>query len=192
MGDSPTDKPIIFIKPPSVRRQVGRNGEKVIVPIPKRDSCVHPECEAVIWLSKGGQNLTVAEAETRIGWVTVGLDVTLRDIQTSLKKAGHPWTISKVFPDSAILGPWMSRDEFPNFMDTDFHLRQGDTIRQNGKPREMILSPAQAISYASQLFVLSPGDILFTGTPAGVGPVKAGDMLKLDWGKINFEVHWQE
>ncbi len=190
MNETLPEKPVIFLKPPSIRRQVGRNGERCKVVFPNRGSELHPEVEIAIWVSKGGMNLSEAEAGERIGWLTVGLDLTLRDLQLQLKKQGHPWTLSKVFPDSTILGPWLSIDEFPNFMDTEFRLRQGDTIRQSALPSEMLLKPASAIAYVSRFFPISPGDVIFTGTPAGVAPVQIHDCVSVEWGKIHYEVEW--
>ncbi|MBI1860133.1 MAG: fumarylacetoacetate hydrolase family protein [Deltaproteobacteria bacterium] len=190
MGGNPIERPVLFLKPPSVRRQIGKNGDRISVALPRRDSSVHPECEIIVWITQGGQNLTVEEAGARIGWVTLGLDVTLRDIQATAKKAGHPWTVSKVFRDSAIVGPWFAVSEFPNYKETEFRLLQGEKARQIGDPGQMMFSPAEAIAYASENFPLNPGDILFTGTPAGVGPVVAGDVVRLVWGKMNYEVAW--
>lgn len=190
MGEAPPVRPAVFLKPPSVRRQVGRSGERIELSFPKRHSSVHPECEVVVWVNQGGYQLTPQEAEERMGWITLGLDVTLRDLQSQLKKAGQPWTLSKVFPDSAIFGPWVLLQEFPDYMDTEFRLLQKDRVRQKAAPKEMILKPAEALSWISHQFPLSPGDILFTGTPAGVGEVQPGNVLRLEWGKIHFEVQW--
>lgn len=190
MGDSPSSLPVVFLKPSSTRRQVGRSGEKITTVFPDHGSQVHPECEVVVWISQGGFRLTPEESERRIGWVTVGLDVTLRDLQTELKKAGHPWTLSKVFPDSAILGPWILRKEFPQFMETEFRLLEDGRTRQQAVPSSMLMKPAEAISWISQYFPLLPGDVLYTGTPAGVGKIHPGDVLRLEWGKIHYEVKW--
>ena len=191
MGESPSDTPVIFLKPPSVRRQVGRSNDRIMVKYPPRGSVLHPECEIIVWVSNGGSHLSEEQAALRIEWVTVGLDLTLRDVQAQLKQVRHPWTLSKVFVDSAVLGPWLSVKEFPNYLDTEFRLVEGGRIRQSAIPRDMILKPAAAVAMISRLFPLCPGDIVFTGTPAGVDSVNVGSVLTLQWGKIRYEVCWE-
>ncbi|MFM8313944.1 MAG: fumarylacetoacetate hydrolase family protein, partial [Deltaproteobacteria bacterium] len=119
LGDQVPEKPVLFLKPPSVLKQA-HSRESLDVFIPTDQGSVHHECEIVIRLKKGGFRLTEMEAEKCIGKVSVGLDMTLRDKQAALKKAGSPWTTAKVFPDSAIVGPWVAVDDFPNFLETPF------------------------------------------------------------------------
>lgn len=191
MGEDAPTKPLVFLKPPSTRRQAAKSGDRLFLAMPPNTPSLQPECEVVVWLTQGGSCLTADEVKERMGWVTIGLDVTKRDLQTALKRAGQPWALSKVFADSAVLGPWISIPQFSDYMSTPFELRQGERIRQRAVPNQMILKPAEALSWISHSFALSPGDVLFTGTPGGVSDVSTGDRLELRWGKIHFEVEWQ-
>ncbi|MSP18640.1 MAG: FAA hydrolase family protein [Bdellovibrionales bacterium] len=191
LGDVNVDKPVIFLKPPSVLRQA-KQGENLSVSIPTHQGSVHHECEIVIQLKSGGFRMTEMEAERCIGAVSVGLDMTLRDKQAALKKTGGPWTIAKVFQDSAIVGPWVSLEEFPQFSDAVFSLRVNGELRQEGKAAEMTFSPPKCIAYISEHFPLFPGDIVFTGTPKGVNSVLPRDTGVLTFGPIQFSLQWHE
>lgn len=190
-GDAVPEKPVLFLKPPSAALFVNRIGDSVEARLPRNRGDAHHECEVVIRLKSGGENLTLAEAEASIDAVTLGLDMTLRDLQAKLKKSGHPWEVGKVFTASAIVGPWISYQEFPDYLTSPFSFVMGGTTRQQGRGSEMRLSPAECIAYASEYFPLRAGDLLFTGTPAGVGPVHSGDEGELHWrGQKLFSVRW--
>lgn len=189
LGDAVPTKPVIFLKPPSVLRQAGA-GQSLDLVIPIDRGSVHHECELVIQLKKGGFRMTRDEAEQSIGSVTVGLDMTLREEQAALKKAGSPWTIAKVFPESAVVGPWLAVEKFSNYLDTPFSLKINGELRQLGSPQQMTLSPAECITYMSECFPLCAGDIIFTGTPKGVNSVVPGDAGVLTFGPIEFSVLW--
>jgi 2-keto-4-pentenoate hydratase/2-oxohepta-3-ene-1,7-dioic acid hydratase in catechol pathway len=190
LGDAVPDKPVVFLKPPSVLKVAG-NGETLQVELPPQAGLVHHECEIVLRLNRGGYRLSLAEAEKAIGEVTVGLDMTLRDLQTELKKGGHPWTTSKVFLDSAIIGPWISVGEFPRYLSEPFSLKVDGESRQSARGEQMLFGPAQSVSYLSALFPLVEGDLVFTGTPKGVGPIRAGQKAQLQWGPIAYSVVWK-
>ena len=123
--------------------------------------------------------------------VSVGLDLTLRELQTTLKKEGHPWEISKAFPSSAVVGPWVQVKDFSEFENSEFTFSVNGKIRQKAKPSEMRLSVAECIAHAKNHFMLCEGDIIFTGTPAGVSAVAAGDRSEISFGKIKFSVEWK-
>ena len=190
LGDAIPDKPVLFLKPPSVLHQVHQGGS-VELTLPADAGSIHHECEIVLRLNRGGFRLSIAEAESSIGWVSLGLDMTLRDRQSVLKKNGHPWEVSKVFPGSAVTGPWIPASEFPLWAKDAFRLSIDGTLRQQGNAGQMSLSPAECISYASEFFPLCEGDLIFTGTPAGVGPVLSGQTAVLEWGKISYSVTWK-
>ena len=135
--------------------------------------------------------MSLSEAEAAIGAVTLGLDMTRRDLQTKLKKLGHPWEVSKVFLDSAVTGPWKSVGEFPRYLDEKFSFHLDGELRQEGIGAKMQVSPAACVVHASQWFPLCAGDIVFTGSPAGVGPVAAGQVGELKWGELAYSVKWQ-
>ncbi|MFM8269676.1 MAG: fumarylacetoacetate hydrolase family protein, partial [Pseudomonadota bacterium] len=118
------------------------------------------------------------------------LDMTLRDVQAELKKNGHPWTISKVFKDAAVVGPWIKLSEFPHWEKEEFQLEINGQVKQKASAQEMILSAFNSVSYIHDFFPLCPGDIIFTGTPKGVGPVQSGMKGKLKWGPVEYGVIW--
>jgi 2-keto-4-pentenoate hydratase/2-oxohepta-3-ene-1,7-dioic acid hydratase in catechol pathway len=189
LGDAVPSKPVLFLKPPSVLKQAAQ-GESLDALIPVDQGSVHHECEIVLQLRHGGYRMTLSEAEKAIGSVSVGLDMTLRDKQNELKKAGSPWTIAKVFPDAAIVGPWVSLDQFPDFLDASFSLKINGGLRQEGNARQMTLSPAQCVAYMSEHFPLCPGDVIFTGTPKGVAAVEPGNAAVLSYGSIEYHLLW--
>lgn len=189
LGDAIPSRPVIFMKPPSVLRQA-RAGESLDLVIPTDRGSVHHECEVALQLKTGGFKMTLDQARQAIGFVTVGLDMTLRDQQAALKKAGSPWTIAKVFSDSAVVGPWVPVEKFSNYLDTPFSLKINGQLRQEGFPQDMTLSPIECIAYMSEYFPLCAGDVIFTGTPKGVNSVAPGDTALLTFGPIEFSVLW--
>ena len=108
-----------------------------------------------------------------------------------IKKNGHPWELAKVFPNSAIIGPWLQLDEFPEYLDEEFSLKIGTEIRQKGHGNEMRVNPQDCLSHIQKNFPILNGDLLFTGTPAGVGAVHPGNLAELRWsGETLFRVLW--
>jgi 2-keto-4-pentenoate hydratase/2-oxohepta-3-ene-1,7-dioic acid hydratase in catechol pathway len=185
-----SEMPALFLKPPSIR--VSATGNTPVLLLPPDQGEVHHECEIVVRVRASGYRMSLAEAEAAIGAVTLGLDMTLRDLQGQLKKKGQPWEISKIFPGSAVTGPWLETRDFPNWLEEPFSLAIDGELRQQGRGTEMRLSPAEALAYASRFFPIVEGDLLFTGTPAGVGPVRSGQLGELRWGKaLRYEVRWQ-
>lgn len=182
-GDIVPEKPVLFLKPPSAIVQARATGERIRARLPSYSKDVHPEVEIVLRMGQGG----------KVDAVTLGLDVTLRDLQSELKKKGQPWEISKAFPDSAILGPWISAAEFRDYLDTPFAFSVDGTARQSGTGRQMRLSPDECIRHAARHFGLLPGDLIFTGTPAGVAAVRDGQIGVVRWAdKLSYEVLWHE
>jgi 2-keto-4-pentenoate hydratase/2-oxohepta-3-ene-1,7-dioic acid hydratase in catechol pathway len=182
LGDAVPEKPVLFLKPPSVAFHAASRGERVLVPLPVNRGSVHHECEIVVRLGPGGA----------IDAVTLGLDMTLRDLQQQLKKNGHPWEIAKVFPGSAVIGPWIAGAEVDSFRRQKFTLSIDGTVRQTGHEGQMTLTPEECVAHAAAHFPLRPGDVLFTGTPAGVGPVAKGQRAELAWGEtVLMTVEWE-
>lgn len=107
LGDPVPEKPVLFLKPPSVLQQASTWGEHLSLEFPTEDNAVQPECEIVLRMAHDGYKMTLEEARNAISDVSLGLDMTLRIRQSELKKQGHPWTTAKVFKDAAILGPWI-------------------------------------------------------------------------------------
>lgn len=180
MGDAIPEMPVLFLKPPSVAKFV-KQGETIEVALPADRGSTHHECEIVVRLNAKGE----------IDAVTLGLDLTLRDLQAKLKKDGHPWEVSKVFEGSAIVGPWIAYADFKNYLDDEFSFAIDGKVRQQGKGSQMRLSPKECIDYAARFFPVCDGDLIFTGTPAGVGPLNAGELSTLSWrSKPLFSVKW--
>lgn len=192
MGGKIPEKPVLFLKPASVLRTAVQSEELLELCIPADCGELHYETEIVLRLDKGGYKLKPKEAERLIGAVTLGLDMTLRDRQKTAKENGYPWTTSKVFLDSAVVGPWVRVSEFPNYLDEKFSFALDGIEKQFGFGKNMRLSPSECVSYISEFFPLSPGDLIFTGTPAGVGPVAAGSRGTLNWGSLRYSTSWKE
>ena len=187
LGDKPVTKPVIFLKPPSVLKQASNWGETVPAKLTEEET--HYECEIVLKINADGYKLSVEEAENIIECYTIGLDMTLRKKQAELKKEGHPWTIGKVFPDSAIVGPWITK-ESNTFYEASFQFMLDGTLKQKASGGEMLFKPAELVSFASHFLPLCTGDILFTGTPAGVGYVSNGSIGELNINDKKFNVKW--
>jgi 2-keto-4-pentenoate hydratase/2-oxohepta-3-ene-1,7-dioic acid hydratase in catechol pathway len=172
LGDAIPEKPVLFIKPKSILRAAIDHEELSLV-IPQVSS-----------------SFDLKEAEKAIGAVSIGLDMTLRELQAKQKKEGHPWTTSKVFVDSAVVGPWLRVSEFPNYLEEKFTFSLDDKVKQESFGKNMTMSPVECVSYISKFFPLVAGDLIFTGTPAGVGPVTSGQRGVLSFGSIRYSVLW--
>tara|TARA_Y100001960_G_scaffold259075_1_gene278801 strand:+ start:397 stop:1017 length:621 start_codon:yes stop_codon:yes gene_type:complete len=142
---------------------------------------LHHEVEVVLLIGKEGKNIPDEDSLSYIACATVGLDLTLRDIQGKLKKAGHPWELSKAFEQSTPLGSFYPYEK--NTIDLEnlsFSCGVNGEIRQNGNTRDMIFSIKTLIRKLSQWWTLKQGDIVFTGTPSGVGPLIPGDRIEIE------------
>lgn len=191
LGDAMPEKPVLFLKPASVLKQALHWGDQLNLHFPNADSTVHPECEIALQLVCDGYNMKIEEAKDAIGAVTLGLDMTLRNRQSSLKEQGHPWTTAKVFLDSGVLGPWIPYNSFKKYMDAEFQLIIDGRSRQCAKGHNMMMPPEELLVYISQFFPLKAGDIIFTGTPAGVSPISPGSTAELHWNKKHYSVKWE-
>lgn len=190
LGDQAVTKPVIFIKPLSILRECKKWGATLNILLPADE--VHYEVELVVKLKQGGYQLSTTNAANTIGWYTIGLDMTKRLIQAQLKKAGHPWEIGKVFPDAAIIGPWLPLQNLEDLLNLSFSFSLNGEMRQQSRGQSMLFKPAELISYASQFFPLCEGDILFTGTPAGVGAVQNGSLGLLQLAEHHYQIKWQD
>ncbi|MEY2987730.1 MAG: hypothetical protein RJB13_1251 [Pseudomonadota bacterium] len=190
LGDKQPDKPVLFLKPPSVLRTHTNSGTALELTLPSHSTAVHHEIELVFRVRREGFRMSIEEAHNALDAVTVGLDMTLRDLQTSAKKAGAPWTTGKVFPDAAIVGPWLEFSALQDIENQKFSLHIDDTLRQQSSAKEMLFKPAECLSYASQFFPICEGDLLFTGTPIGVAPVSVGQSAVLTFSTISYCVRW--
>ena len=171
-SDVPTE-PLIFLKPPSA---LIRDGETVVLPSSSRD--VHHEVELVAVIGKGGKDIPQDRALEHVDAYAVGLDMTARDLQSEAKKGGRPWSVAKGFDTFAPLGPLTPASEVPDPQALDIQLTVNGEPRQSAHTRDMIFPVAELVAYCSQIFTLAPGDLIYTGTPEGVGPVQDGDRLE--------------
>jgi len=171
-GEKPFPEPTIFMKPNSA---IVSSPESVS--IPEKYGTLHHEVELCFVISKQCKGATQQNASDYIlGW-SVGIDFTLRDIQSKAKERGGPWEISKGFDSSAVFGEFHSRDDSFNPMQLAIRLEVNDEPRQDGNTGQMIFTPTEVIEYVSGFVTLNRGDIIMMGTPKGVGPVIDGDII---------------
>jgi len=164
--------PVLFLKPSTA---IVYDGGSVV--IPPLSSDVHHEIELVVVIGRDGRDIREPEAMGHVAGYAVGLDMTLRDVQAEAKKKGLPWTVAKGFDTSAPLSAAARRDAVRDAGALALELRVNGTLRQQGNTAAMILGVPAIIAYCSTLFTLEAGDLIFTGTPEGVGRVTHGDRL---------------
>jgi fumarylpyruvate hydrolase len=173
MGGDPTRNPPFFFTKPA--DAIGVNGADA--PYPSLTQNLHHEIELVVALAKGAVNIAPAEAESVIFGYAAGIDLTRRDLQAEAKKAGRPWDMAKGFDASAPLGLIRPLSETGRINKGRISLSLNGDPRQSGDLADMIWSVAEIIAILSTYVTLAPGDLIFTGTPAGVGPALGGDVL---------------
>ncbi|BCA95771.1 hypothetical protein TUM19329_21320 [Legionella antarctica] len=191
LGDAVPEKPVLFLKPASVLKQASNWGEQIHLDFPFEDTAVQPECEIVLRMANDGYRMTSEEAKSAVSDITLGLEMTLRTRQSELKKQGHPWTTAKVFKDAAILGPWIPYNQFNDYMETEFQLLIDGTPRQCAKGADMMMKPEDLIVYISQFFPLKSGDVIYTGTPAGVTSISRNTTAEVRWHNYSYSVKWE-
>ena len=166
------DEPVIFLKPDS---SIVRNNKPFFLPGFSAD--VHYEVEIVVKISKLGKGIEARFAHRYFDEITVGIDITARDVQARLRKEGHPWELSKCFDGAAPLGRFIPVESVKDVNALDFRLDINGNTVQKGNTADMIFSIAGLIEFASGYFTLKTGDLIFTGTPPGVGSMKRNDRL---------------
>ncbi|MBQ9363505.1 MAG: fumarylacetoacetate hydrolase family protein [Bacteroidaceae bacterium] len=166
-------EPVIFSKPDSAIIQPGKPFF-----VPDFAERFDYETEIVVRINRAGKDIGERFAHRYYDEVTVGIDFTARDLQQKLRAKGLPWELCKGFDGSAGIGKFMKVEELStDVQNIDFHLnKNGETVQQ-GNTRDMLFTIDQIIAYVSRFFILKTGDLLFTGTPPGVGPIKEGDVL---------------
>lgn len=172
MGGIPGREPPFFFQKPADALLL--DGD---FPYPPATRDLHHEVELVVALHSGGRNIPLPDAPQHIHGYAVGIDMTRRDLQAEAKKAGRPWEVAKAFDHSAPIGEIMPRSETGLLGHARISLRVNDVERQGSDISQMIWSVPEIISELSKLFELHAGDIIFTGTPSGVGPIQPGDRL---------------
>lgn len=167
------DVPMFFMKP-----ETSLLPKKNPFYYPNFTKDLHFECELVVKINKLGKNISEKYAHEYYDHVGIGIDFTARDLQKVCKEKGHPWEIAKGFEHSAPLGDKWIPLEGKKIQDIDFRLKKNDELVQIGNSQDMIFTVDQIISYVSKFMTLKIGDLIFTGTPEGVGPVAIGDLLE--------------
>ncbi|MEX0608534.1 MAG: fumarylacetoacetate hydrolase family protein [Balneolaceae bacterium] len=166
--------PVVFIKPVGT---ICYNDAEISLPPESKE--VHFEAELVVAISKSGKNIPTFSALDYVAGYGVGIDFTARDFQQAAKEKGLPWAIAKGFDQFAPISDFIKAKEIENPNNLDLKLFLNSFIKQHGNTSEMIFPVDYLISFLSTIFTLHPGDLIFTGTPSGVGPVKSGDRLEV-------------
>ena len=174
MGHDPDREPPFFFM--KAANSVVESGATIAYPVGTKD--VHHEIEMVVAISKGGKNIPVEKALEHVWGYAVGLDMTRRDIQGEAKKMGRPWEMGKSFDESAPISALRPASKIGHPAKGAIWLKVNGQVKQQGDLAMQIWSVPEQINYLSNLITLQPGDLIFSGTPAGVGPVKAGDKLE--------------
>ena len=184
-NEIPTE-PVVFMKPANA---LLTDNKPFYYPNITKD--LHYECEIVLRICKNGKAIQEKFASKYYDAITVGIDFTARDLQEQQKKKGLPWEIAKAFDQSAVIGKWIPISEEEKKNNIQFSLLKNNELVQNGHTNDVIFNFDKIISYVSQYFSLNMGDIIYTGTPDGVGPVAIGDKLLAKIGDeelLHFEI----
>ncbi|WP_299820756.1 fumarylacetoacetate hydrolase family protein [uncultured Pontibacter sp.] len=167
------DEPVIFFKPDTA---ILKNNDPFYYPEYTND--VHYEVELLLRIGREGKNIDKKFAHKYYDAIGLGIDFTARDLQAKAKAKGLPWTLAKGFNGSAPISEFLPLEQFPNLQDINFRLEVNGDTKQKGNSQMMLNSFDDIIAYISKFITLKKGDIIFTGTPEGVGPVKIGDRLE--------------
>lgn len=169
----PVGEPLVFMKPPTA---LVVNNKPFFYPDFTKD--LHHEGEIVLRICKNGRSVQPEFASRYFDAVAFGIDFTARDVQDKLKQKGHPWEIAKGFDRSAPISKWLPLEDLADRQHIDFQLKKNGEVVQHGNTRDLIFSFETVICHISKYFTLHKGDMIFTGTPAGVGAVQIGDILE--------------
>ncbi len=172
LGNATPTAPVVFMKPATALLKDNNFF------LPSFSNNIHYETEIVLKIGKNGKAIEPQFAHRYISEVTVGIDFTARDLQDDCKAKGLPWEIAKSFDNSAVVGEFMAADNFSDLQNLNFHLLINSEQKQTGNTANVIFKFDYMISYISQFFTLQQGDLIFTGTPQGVGAVHIGDHLE--------------
>ncbi|QHL86773.1 2-hydroxyhepta-2,4-diene-1,7-dioate isomerase [Nibribacter ruber] len=180
------DEPVIFFKPDTA---ILRNNEPFYYPDYSTD--IHYEVELVLRVGKEGKNIQAKFADKYIDGLGIGVDFTARDLQSKAKAKGLPWTLAKGFNGSAPVSDMLPMENYPAWDNINFGLKVNGELKQQGNSGMMIHNFGAILAYMSRFITLKKGDLIFTGTPAGVGPIQIGDRLEAfveDKTLLNFEI----
>ena len=171
-NERPED-PVVFLKPDT--SLVLKNQPFFIPPF---SDDVHYEVEVLVRINRIGKHIQQKFAHKYYDEIGLGIDFTARDLQAKLKAKGLPWEKAKAFDGAAVVGDWVNKSELPHIDELQFEMTKNGTVVQQSSSALMLWKVDELIAYVSQFFTLKIGDIIFTGTPAGVGPVAENDVLE--------------
>ncbi|MFV0392135.1 MAG: fumarylacetoacetate hydrolase family protein [Paludibacteraceae bacterium] len=172
LGSLTPTEPVVFMKPDTA---LLKDNKPFF--LPDFSDEIHYETELIVKINRIGKNISAKFAHRYYDEVGLGIDFTARDLQRKLKTEGKPWEICKAFDNSAAVGRFLPKTEFVDIQNIDFHLKINEKTVQEGNTKDMIFTISEIIAFVSKFFTLKIGDIIFTGTPVGVGKVKIGDKL---------------
>ena len=172
LSNEKPDEPVVFMKPDTALLE---NNDPFYYPDFTQD--IHYEVEILLKISRTGKYIQEKFAHKYYDEVGIGIDFTARDLQQKAKEKGLPWLLAKGFNGSAPVSAFQPKENFPNLQDLNFSLRVDDEVRQQGNTSLMLFSFDEIVAYLSRFFTLKRGDIIFTGTPQGVGPIQPGNVL---------------
>jgi 5-carboxymethyl-2-hydroxymuconate isomerase len=175
LGNIIHEKPVVFLKTVS---SVIYSGGEIVYPSFSND--MHHETELVLLIGENIKDADLETSERAIAGYGIGLDMTLRDVQSDLKKKGHPWTIAKCFDTSTVLSEFVEKTSHQLTLNENISLKINDENRQKDQLNKMLHKPAEVVQYISSLMKLEAGDLIFTGTPKGVSKVEKGDRLEAE------------
>lgn len=173
LNNNKPKEPVLFLKPQTA---IINKGQPFFIPSFSNE--VHYELEVIIKINRLGRFIEKKFSHKYYDEIGLGIDFTARDLQLELKKNGLPWEKAKAFDGSCLIGDWKNKKDFNNIDNIDFRLTKNDEIVQNSNTSLMLWKVDELIEYISKFFTLKIGDIIFTGTPAGVGKVQLNDKLK--------------
>ncbi|HSW54840.1 MAG TPA: fumarylacetoacetate hydrolase family protein [Ignavibacteriaceae bacterium] len=179
LGNEIPDKPVLFLKPASA---LIYSGGQIIHP--EYGNELHHEVELVLLIGETVRKANQGQAENAVIGYGVGLDMTLRDVQNDLKKKGNPWTLAKCFDTSAVISDFVFKKDYQLKPDDKLELKVNWVVKQSESLKSMIFNPAEIVEYISSVMTLEKGDLIFTGTPAGVSRVNRGDKIEARLGDI--------
>ena len=185
LGNEIPKSPILFMKPASSVVSVHND---IVRPNPVLYGDTHYEAELCIQLAADLSAATIEQAKQAIGGVTLGLDLTLRDLQSKLKEKGHPWERAKCFDGACVLADWIDPQAFGDFCHVEYQLYINDELKQDGDSALMLFPVYELLAEISHAFSLQAGDVIMTGTPSGVGVLQADDTLTFKLGTHEWQV----
>lgn len=173
LGNAVPDKPLLFLKPPSALLDEGSS-----IKFPVGCTSLHHEIELGVVIGSKCSKVDEQDVMSHVSGYVLALDMTARDFQDEAKKKGHPWTLAKGFDTSCPISSFIPKEKIPDPHNIELWCSVNGTLKQKGYTKDMIFKLPSLISYISTYFTLEVGDLILTGTPAGVGPVKPGDIIE--------------